>query len=118
MDRPVNDRRHDVRRSGPAWRVEHVTLRPGRHVVVVDLSPAGAQVESDRPLRPGSRVHIRIVTDRWTVSLAAHVLRCAVCAIHPEEGVTYRGALRFDERCERMREDAAQRGAGSLVATG
>lgn len=111
MDRPLTDRRRDVRRSAPAWRVHHASLRPGRHVLVIDLSPSGALVETDRPLRPASRVHIRIATDRWTVSIAAHVLRCAVCAIHPEEGVTYRGGLRFDERCQRMSEDEAHGGA-------
>ena len=105
MDRAVTERRHDVRRPAPAWRVSHATLRPGCSVQVIDLSPAGAQVETDRQLRPGARVHMRIVTERWTISIAAHVLRCAVWAIHPEEGITYRGALCFDERCPRLRDE-------------
>jgi hypothetical protein len=59
-------------------------------------------VQTDRPLRPGSLVHLRLVTDAATLSIAAHVVRCLVWAIHPEQGVTYRGALRFDERCARL----------------
>lgn len=89
-------------------RVVQATLRPGRHVEVVDLSPAGAQVQTDQPLRPGHRVHIRLVTDACAVSIAAHIVRCVVWAIHPEDGVTYRGALRFDERCVRLSEAAAR----------
>ena len=104
MDHAVTDRRHDARRPAPDWHVSHATLRPGCHVQVIDLSPAGAQIETDRQLRPGARVHMRIVTDRCTVSIAAHVLRCTVSAIHPDHGVTYRGALRFDERCQRLGE--------------
>jgi hypothetical protein len=83
-------------------------------VHVIDLSPAGALIETGRQLRPGTRVHVRIVTERFTVSIAAHVLRCTVSAIHPEHGVTYRGALRFDERCHHL-TDPATRDAGAVA---
>jgi hypothetical protein len=96
------ERRRDRRRGAASWGVEQVTLRPGTHVDVVDLSPAGVQIETGRQLRPGARVHVRIVMERCAVSIAAHVLRCTVSAIHPEQGVTYRGALRFDERCQQF----------------
>jgi hypothetical protein len=98
----MRERRHDLRRTAEALQVSQATLRPGRHVQVIDLSPTGAQVQTDRPLRPGSLVHLRLVTDAATLSIAAHVVRCLVWAIHPEQGVTYRGALRFDERCARL----------------
>jgi hypothetical protein len=77
----------------------HATLRPGRAIQVVDLSRTGAQIETDRGLRPGTRVHIRLVSQEQTLVLAALVLRCSVWALHPDEGIVYRGALRFDERC-------------------
>lgn len=108
------ERRQDRRRDAASWRVSQVTLRPGTDVHVLDLSPAGAQIETGRQLRPGSRVHVRIVTERSTVSIAAHVLRCIVSAIHPEHGVTYRGALRFDERCHQLAEHVTQ-DAGAVV---
>ena len=102
MDNAVIERRKDKRCTAAALRVSLATLRPGRHVRVVDLSPAGVLVQSDRPLRPGSRVQIRLVLATSTVSVAAHIVRCTVNAIHPEYGVTYRAALHFDERCMRL----------------
>ena len=35
----------------------------------------GAQVQSERPLRPGSRIHVRIGARHWTVAVAADVVR-------------------------------------------
>ena len=98
------ERRRDIRCTAAALRVVQATLRPGRHVQVIDLSPMGVLVETDRPLRPGSLVHIRLVTEACTVSLAALIVHCSVSAVHPEEGITYRGGLRFDERCERLND--------------
>lgn len=76
-----------------------VTLRPGGPVGIVDLSPQGIQVESPRPMRPGSRVLARLAVGDQILTVPAVVLRCAVWAVQPEEGVTYRGSLRFDELC-------------------
>lgn len=80
--------------------MQRATVRGGSVVVVVDLSAGGALVEAPKPLPPGSRVHLHVTTEHGKVSLAAHVLRCAVWALDPEAGVTYRGALKFDHRCE------------------
>jgi hypothetical protein len=76
-------------------------------VQVIDLSPTGPQVQTDRPLRPGSLVHLRLVTDAATLSTAAHIIRCLVSAIHPEQGGTYRGTLRFDDRCARLNSSSS-----------
>ena len=76
------------------------TVRGGSVVVVIDLSAGGALIQAPKPLPPGSRVHLHVTTAHGKVSLAAHVLRCAVWALDPETGVTYRGALKFDHRCE------------------
>jgi len=80
------------------------TMRPGREVAVVDWSVSGALVETDRQLRPGSRVHIRLQIGDHSVAMSAHVVRCHVCALHPDRGVTYCGALHFDERCLALRD--------------
>lgn len=99
MDAAIRDRRHEVRYDAAALPIASATMRPGCPVKVVDVSSAGVQVETDRPLRPGARVHLRVVTDCETLQVAAQVLRCAVWTLHAEDGITYRGALRFETRC-------------------
>lgn len=103
------DRRVETRMLHCAALVR-ATLRPGCCVRVVDLSPSGALVQSERPLRPGARVHMHLSTSTRTFSVTARVLRCAVWRLHPVEGVAYRGALQFDARCESLRELADQSG--------
>jgi PilZ domain-containing protein len=100
VDQPLTDRRIDARFPPPQRGATRATLRPGCLVLLVDLSAGGALVEASRPLRPGTRVHLQVVTDARTVALAARVLRCAVWSLDPHAGVTYRGALMFEERCE------------------
>jgi hypothetical protein len=63
----------------------------------------GALVESPRPLRPGSSVHLQVTTGDRAIGLTARVLRCAVAVIGAD-GVLYRGALMFDERCDSLWE--------------
>jgi len=99
MDQPIRDRRSDTR-VACAVAAAQATLRPGCSVRVVDLSPGGALVEGERPLRPGARVHMQIVSNAQTFTATARVLRCAVWKLHPRDGVTYRGALQFETRCE------------------
>jgi hypothetical protein len=95
------ERRGDRRRRLCA---AQATLRPGCDVSVIDLSSGGALVQGHRPLRPGARVHVRLETDRGIVSLAAYVLRCMVWSLDGEEGVMYRGALRFEAPCLSLQE--------------
>ena len=80
--------------------MKRATVRGGSVVAVIDLSAGGALIQAPKPLPPGSRVHLHVTTEHGKVSLAAHVLRCAVWALDPETGVTYRGALKFDHRCD------------------
>ena len=115
MDQPLTDRRIDARFPPPARGATRATLRPGCPVVLVDFSAGGALVEASRPLRPGARVHLQLVTAARTFALAAHVLRCAVWSLDPYDGVTYRGALMFEDRCERFWESATH--AGSAIAS-
>jgi PilZ domain len=104
MDRPVVDRRVDERFGQPAISGTQAILRPGHAVVLIDLSAGGALIEGPRPMRPGTRVHVQLVSGTRRFALNAHVLRCSVSALDPEAGVRYRGALRFDERCEAIWE--------------
>lgn len=104
MDRPVVDRRIDERFGQPAIAGTQAILRPGYVVSLIDLSAGGALIEGPRPLRPGTRVHVQLVSGTHRLGLAAHVLRCSVASLDTDAGVRYRGALRFDERCEAIWE--------------
>jgi hypothetical protein len=44
--------------------------------------------------------HFQIVTRLRMLALSARVLRCEVWMLHSSHGVTYRGALQFEERCD------------------
>ena len=100
MDQPLTDRRSHARFPPPSYDATRATLRPGCSVLLVDVSAGGALIEASRPLRPGARVHLQLVTPGRTFALSACVLRCAVWSLDPFEGVTYLGALMFEERCE------------------
>ena len=104
MDRPVVDRRLDERFGQPAIAGTQAILRPGYVVVLIDLSAGGALIEGPRPLRPGMGVHVQLVNGTRRFGISAHVLRCSVAALDSDAGVRYRGALRFDERCEAIWE--------------
>lgn len=100
MDRTVTDRRVDARFRHPWLRAVRATVRPGCAVLLIDVSSWGALVQAGRPLRPGARVHLQFSTGSRSMAVAAHVLRCAVWALDPYHGVTYQGALKFEQRCD------------------
>jgi hypothetical protein len=100
VGQPVKDRRSDPRYGWSPDEITRATLRPGCRVHVVDLSAGGALVQGERPLRPGAHVHFQIVTRLRRFALSARVLRCEVWMLDSSHGVTYRGALQFEERCD------------------
>jgi hypothetical protein len=104
MDDPVDERRADPRLSNKALQIERAMLRPGCLVAVLDLSATGAQVQSERPLRPGSRVHVRLAGRNATLVVDAGVVRCSVWILQPD-AVIYRGALQFAEECRAFLEE-------------
>jgi hypothetical protein len=108
MDHALIDRRAEARLPRDVLRMPQATLRPGCPVDVIDLSPQGLQVQSLRALRPGSRVQVRLVVGELTMTVGATVLRCAVWALDAEDGLTYRGGLRFDETRQAFWEEQAR----------
>jgi hypothetical protein len=112
----MTERRSEPRLPAARLRIDQATLRPGCPVDVVDLSATGAQVQGSRPLRPGSRVHVRLAAKTRTLAVAAHVVRCVVWSLHPEDGVTYRAALRFEEHCRAFWEEQRRIGYSLVVA--
>jgi hypothetical protein len=107
MDSALTERRREPRQPATALDIERATLRPGCLVAVLDVSANGAQVQSERPLRPGSRVHVRVAARKWTLAVAADVVRCSVWLLQAD-AVIYRGALRFEEACTAFWEEQAQ----------
>ena len=99
MDHALTDRRRHARFGAPLIAQIKATLRPGNAAALVNLSVGGALVHSERPLRPGSRVHVHLGSAVANARVAAQILRCGVAAIGPD-GVTYAGALQFDTPCE------------------
>jgi hypothetical protein len=110
MGHAVGERRLDARFTGPTIGRFRATVRPGCLVTLVNLSGGGALIHSSRPLRPGARIHLQLATATQAVGLAAHVQRCTVALLDPDGGVTYSGALKFDERCEIPWEETTHRG--------
>jgi hypothetical protein len=102
---PVADRRQDTRFGQPAIGGTQAILRPGYAVSLIDLSPGGALIQGPRPLRPGARVHLQLLTGSRRLGIAAHVLRCSVASLDSRQGVQYRGALKFDHRCDVLWEE-------------
>ena len=115
MDSALTDRRSAPRLRAAALQIEQALLRPGCPVDVVDLSPGGAQVQSARPLRPGSRVHVRLLAGEQSLAVAARVTRCAVWKLD-SDAVVYRGALHFEEECRPFWEEQARIGCVLLNA--
>lgn len=109
METQVADRRTDARFEPPVRAEARATLRPGCAVRLVDVSAGGALVEAPRPLRPGARVHLQVTTTSRRFAIAAQVLRCMVWSLDPLDGVTYRGALKFDHRIDWCWADSTRR---------
>jgi hypothetical protein len=104
MAQPLTDRRADARFGQPVIAGTQAILRPGYAVSLVDLSSGGALIQGPRPLRPGARVHLQLLTGTRRLGIAAHVLRCSVASLDSRQGVQYRGALKFDHRCDALWE--------------
>jgi hypothetical protein len=98
VDCAVTERRAHDRADDPWTRTAKVTLRPGHRIFIVNISRGGALVDGTRPMRPGTRVLVQIATPAGAVGLSALVLRCGVRALTADDGVVYRGALRFDDK--------------------
>jgi len=118
MAQPLTDRRADARFGQPVIADTKAILRPGYAVSLVDLSSGGALIQGPRPLRPGARVHLQLQTGAKRLGLAAQVLRCSVASLDSGSGVQYRGALRFDHRCESLWEASSLAGYLLPVADG
>ena len=103
----MTDRRQDARVAGGGVCAR---IRLGHRLEVIDVSSSGALVEGPCPLRPGARIEVQLDTEVRGSMVVASVMRCAVSAIDPVVGVTYRSALAFAEACDWVREATTQAG--------
>lgn len=71
-------------------------IRPGRDVIVVDLSEGGVLVEGRWRLRPGARVELIVTVTGHARLVSGNVVRSYVHALPPREPVRYRTAIRFE----------------------
>lgn len=96
----TGERRRTLRLPPPARHTITATVRPGCVVSLRNISAEGALVQASRPLRPGGRVYLQVLCREQRLSVSATVVRCSVAALHPLDGISYAGALRFDEQVE------------------
>ena len=106
----VSERRVHERAEAEWMRKARASLRPGCRISILNISRGGALVEGTQPMRPGTRVLLQVATDTSAFGLSAVVVRCGVRAVSANDGVIYRGALRFDERRDWTRELDTRRG--------
>lgn len=95
MTQPA-DRRAARRRRGDEHGIVAVRIRPGHPARVVDVSSAGALLETHYRLLPGAAVDLHMNTDHQHISIRGLVVRCSVSRVQPE--MCYRGAVAFDRR--------------------
>ena len=90
------DRRHASRRSSfEAHRIEHARVRPGREVLILNVSAGGVFVETPHRLLPGSPIELHLRTADRRLSIRGRVLRCVVARLRASD-IWYRGAIGFD----------------------
>lgn len=87
-------------------------VRPGHRVFVLNVSTDGALFDVARPLRPGSDIELQFDRPDGHRRISAVVVRCAVSAIDPQRGPTYRAAVSFHESCGWVREVTTPYGQG------
>lgn len=99
----VQDRRiaERVAPERTPWR-QLALLRPGQEVVLVNLSPGGALVESLTRMSPGTRTELQLF-GASRCSVRGRVERCRVSGIQP---LRYEGAIVFDSSLHFPRRDA------------
>jgi hypothetical protein len=68
-------------------------LRPGREVVIVNLSTSGALIESQARVNPGARAALQFLTHSRREVLG-RICRCRVVRLSP---LWYEAAVAFDE---------------------
>jgi hypothetical protein len=91
IDRRATPRLHRVEQHG----IVATRVRPGHRAHLVDISAAGAMIETSYRLLPGTTVELHLETENTHTRIRGRVLRAAVVRLRPSS-VCYRGAIAFD----------------------
>jgi hypothetical protein len=92
------DERRQHRRSGPEdHRIVTARIRPGHVAAVVDLSAAGALIETDTRLLPGTTIDLVVVATDRAERVRGCVLRCSVVYVC-RSAIRYRAAIVFSSQ--------------------
>ena len=112
----IRSERRGMRRleAREAHGIVSASVRPGHHARLIDVSAAGALIETSHRLLPGSSVELHVATGTDRASVRGQVLRCAVVRVRPT-WVCYRGAIAFDRHLPWFVEDARERNTPQVV---
>ena len=91
LDRRTTRRLHRTEEHG----IIGARVRPGHRAHLVDVSAAGAMIETSYRLLPGTSVELHLETDTAHTNIRGRVLRSTVVRVRPSS-VCYRGAIAFD----------------------
>lgn len=91
LDRRTTHRLHRTEEHG----IVGARVRPGHRAHLVDVSAAGALIETSHRLLPGTSVELHLETETAHTNIRGRVLRSAVVRVRPSS-VCYRGAIAFD----------------------
>jgi hypothetical protein len=91
IDRRTMRRLHGLEEHG----IVATRVRPGHRANLIDVSAAGAMIETSYRLLPGAAVELHLETDSTHTTIRGRVVRCAVARVRPSS-VCYRGAIAFE----------------------
>jgi PilZ domain len=106
MKADIFERRQTRRRQSTSEHgIVSVRVRPGIDAVLVDVSTAGALLETCHRLLPGTFIDVHFARDTRVPVVRGRVVRCAVAYVGPDR-VSYRGAILFDRRLTWLTEES------------
>jgi len=100
LERRLTPRQHSAAEHG----IVSARVRPGIDAAVVNVSAAGALIETSQRLLPGTSIEICFDQDKRLPAVRGKVLRCTVTHLLPDQ-VCYRGAIVFDRRLPWLAEN-------------
>lgn len=92
--------------------VRVIKIRPGDGATLIDVSAAGALVETHRRLLPGSLVELHMETDHQKLRVRGTVVHCTVVRVGPA-CMAFRGAIEFERHLPWFAPDHGYRFPGS-----
>jgi hypothetical protein len=96
MTESRSDRRHARRLlHSDDHGIVSTRVRPGHRAKLIDVSAAGALIETNHRMLPGTAVELHVETRSHRTNVRGRVLRCAIVMVRPS-WLCYRGAIGFD----------------------